>query len=203
VNLIETDQLLTIVQNLTGRKDPFDDATIIVWQQILADLDYTDAVQAVAAHFRESTDYLLPAHIVAGVRALRNARSSANPAGGDPLALPSRFELDDVRDERVRRNVRELMARWSSTTPNPEGDPHAAALARARQERRGKPAALPRPRRDVTAKPVDLAKVTTGPDWSTAEAREREAVAALHKAGRACGKPVCTRDQCKTARAAA
>jgi hypothetical protein len=198
VNLVETDQLLTIIQNLSGRTTAADDATVIVWQQILGDLAYDDCVQAVAAHFRDTTDYLLPGHIVAGVRAIRNARAAAVPS--EPLALPSRFELDDARDERIKRHLPELLAKWSMT-PNDPGDPHAAALARARQDRRGRPAQLPRPRRDVTAKPIDLAKVTTGPDWSNAEQREREAVLALHKAGRPCGYRACTRSTCRPAMA--
>lgn len=197
--LTETDALLTLIHNVDKRK--LDDAVILTWHELIGELDFADCVEAMKAHFRECTDYLLPAHIVAGVRAIRNARSSADPEGGNPLALPSRFEADEIRDERVRHNVRELMAKWG-TTPNPEGDPHAAAVERARREKRaaGRPAQLPRPRREP-GKPVDLDKVTTGPDWANAEQRERESVLALHRAGHPCGKRACTREACRPAMA--
>lgn len=192
MNLTETDQLLTVIQNITGRKEPADDAMVIIWQQILGDLPYADCVQAVAAHFRDTTEYLLPAHIVAGVLKIRNERAAASPHAIEARALPSRFELDDVRDERIRRNLPELMAKWSVSTDDDGSDPHAAALARARRERKSK---MPesRRRRDPNAKPIDLDKVTDGPEWAKAEIRERLAVAELHRNNRPCGRTACSR----------
>lgn len=201
MNLVETDQLLTVIQNITGRKEPADDAMVIIWQEILADLDYADCVKAVAAHFRESTDYLLPAHIVAGVRAIRNARAEQQHSA--PLAQPSRFELDEVRDARIRERLPALMAGWSVNTGEKPSDVHSVALERAHRERRASGRAAPaRPARREP-KAIDLAKVTELPDWAKPEARERHANEALHRAGRACGQRVCPREQCQAARAGA
>lgn len=48
------------------------------WLHAIGHLDYRDAIESVALHRRTSTDYLTPAHIVAGVRTVRAARAAAD-----------------------------------------------------------------------------------------------------------------------------
>ena len=40
------------------------EADILAWQEALADVDLADALAAVTAHYRESTDWLMPAHVL-------------------------------------------------------------------------------------------------------------------------------------------
>lgn len=66
MTLQQVGQLLTLVAMNDNRA--WTPETALVWHEILGDLDYDAAVGAMYAHFRESTDYLTPAHIVARVR---------------------------------------------------------------------------------------------------------------------------------------
>lgn len=169
------------------------EADVMAWYDAVGQLDYDDAMTAVSRHYATSTDRIMPAHLRTEVLAIRNER--AGKQHHEILALPSRFEADEIRDERIRERLPELMAKWSVPTDVPEGDVHADALARARRERKSK---MPetRRRRDPNAKPIDLDKVASGPDWAKAEIRERLAVAELHRNNRTCGRPSCPR--CKT-----
>lgn len=47
------------------------------WLHAIGHLDYRDAIESVALHRRSSTEYLTPAHVVAGVRTVRAARAAA------------------------------------------------------------------------------------------------------------------------------
>lgn len=80
-------------------------ADVAAWHEALADVDMPDALAAVTAHYRDSTDWLQPAHIRQRVRDARRARQGRDRAAA-PLALPSRFETDAERDARVARGVR-------------------------------------------------------------------------------------------------
>ena len=48
------------------------------WVDSIGDLNFDDAVEAVRMHRKESTEYLLPAHVRAGVRRVRELRSPSN-----------------------------------------------------------------------------------------------------------------------------
>lgn len=50
------------------------DANILAWHEALSDVDFRDALQAVAAHFRGSTDYLMPVHVRRGAEAVDRDR---------------------------------------------------------------------------------------------------------------------------------
>lgn len=116
MNLVETDQLLTVIQNLDKRK--IDDATVLLWQQILGDLDYADCVRAAINHFRESTDYLLPAHIVAGARTIERERIREE---NQRRALEAAPETDPRPLADRSQEIRDFVARVRSTLP--PGDP--------------------------------------------------------------------------------
>lgn len=45
--------------------------TIRAWHEIIGDLNYPEALQALTIHRRESTDYLQPAHIRINIRKAR------------------------------------------------------------------------------------------------------------------------------------
>lgn len=121
------------------------DADVLAWHEDLGDLDFQDARAAVSRHFRETDARIMPAHIRRHVKVIRSERREA----AEVRELPSRFESDDERDERIRRNVtkiRELLADMAARHSVPDvgiepADPseeiRAKAIARAQAERHG------------------------------------------------------------------
>jgi len=71
VTIDELTTLLARIQVLDNRQ--VDQLTIQAWEPLMDDVHYLDAVNAVNAHFKESTAYLLPAHIVQRIAAARRA----------------------------------------------------------------------------------------------------------------------------------
>lgn len=69
--------LLAIASGFDNRKPDRD--TPAFWAETLADVDYDDARAVIVAHFHESTEWLMPAHIVKGVREIEAARVAAAP----------------------------------------------------------------------------------------------------------------------------
>mgnify|MGYP001306619890 CR=1 FL=1 len=58
--------------------------TLLEWMDNIGDLDYADAIEAVRMHRKESTAYLMPAHIrdnVKAIKALRNPSNDTTPGG--------------------------------------------------------------------------------------------------------------------------
>lgn len=52
-------------------------ADVTAWHLVLQDVDYTDAQQAVADHYRDNHDWIMPSDVRAGVRRIRDARIEA------------------------------------------------------------------------------------------------------------------------------
>lgn len=80
------------------------------WFKVIGDLDVEDALEAVARHYADSTDRMMPAHLRRGVRALREERNRLQPHPA--RALPSRFEDDMGRQVRLKAGaatVREVL----------------------------------------------------------------------------------------------
>jgi hypothetical protein len=69
-----------------------DDAVIVFWLKAIGDLDYADCEAAVVTHYRDSTEWVKPAHIRRQVAAIRAARLAA---AGDEL--PTGDIADDPR----------------------------------------------------------------------------------------------------------
>jgi hypothetical protein len=97
--------------------------TVTEWLAV-ADLGrwtYVDAVQAVHAHFTESTEYLMPAHITERIRA---ARADA----------AARAQLDDeaVVDPASAERVREIVAELAEKLAWPQSTPEARQAMRVR-----------------------------------------------------------------------
>lgn len=82
-----------------------DEYVIEAWYEVVAGLDYDDAMSALTEHRRTSTEYLTPAHIVDGVRAIRKARlDRGTNAEGIPDADPDDVTayLAALRERRVQ-----------------------------------------------------------------------------------------------------
>ncbi len=104
MDIQQTARLLALVQIGDNRR--VDRAVVAAWHDLVHDLPLDDALDAVRAHRRESTDYLLPAHVIAGVRRIRGARLAAAPP-----PLPD-VDPDDVAAYQVRR--RQMLAEIAS-----------------------------------------------------------------------------------------
>lgn len=144
MNHTETARLLTAVAAIDGRR--IDDASVAAWHGMLGDLPFNDCAEAVRRHFARSSDWLMPAHIRDGVRLIRDERRPKV----DALALPSRWEPDPARTERIKRGIAKVAEEMSIARANrpPVDAPEEAkplspsdvirerAIARARAQRR-------------------------------------------------------------------
>lgn len=81
---------------------------IAAWHKAIGHLDYTDALEAVAQHYANSREWIMPADVHAGVLTIRNERASKKHS--EALALPSRFEDDVTRDVRMERGLAQCRA---------------------------------------------------------------------------------------------
>jgi len=60
---------IALVDNRTATNE-----TIMAWQEILAETAFEDAMLALLIHYRTSTEWVRPAHIVQGAAAVRKER---------------------------------------------------------------------------------------------------------------------------------
>lgn len=86
MNVDQVTALLARIQVLDNRQ--VDQLTIEAWTPLMSRLDYAEAVEAVNIHFQTSSEYLQPAHIVAGVKRLKG---SAQPAPFSSLPRDNRI----------------------------------------------------------------------------------------------------------------
>ena len=118
MNIEEVSNVLARVQ--LGDNREVDDKGLVLgdWVDLIGDLDFTLAIEAVRMHRCESTAYLVAAHIRANVRLLqgRAEREARIQAQSERLALGrksitldrAQFEIDTqtaITAERVRRGV--------------------------------------------------------------------------------------------------
>ncbi|GAA0853315.1 hypothetical protein ACFQVD_26730 [Streptosporangium amethystogenes subsp. fukuiense] len=52
---------------------------VIAWREVIGDLDFPDARDAVIGHYTDSTDWLMPAHVRVRVKAIRTRRLERSP----------------------------------------------------------------------------------------------------------------------------
>jgi hypothetical protein len=48
--------------------------TILAWHEILVEVNYEDALEALVQHYRYSTESCKPAHIIKGARAIKEEK---------------------------------------------------------------------------------------------------------------------------------
>lgn len=65
MNAIEIGKLLGEISGIDNRQ--VDEGTVMLWIPLVGDLDFSQSIEAVRLHRRESTAYLLPAHVRQGV----------------------------------------------------------------------------------------------------------------------------------------
>jgi hypothetical protein len=155
MNLEETSAVL-------GKAAGFDNRTIgqanlLAWHEVLGDLDVRDCLNAIAQHHRESTEYLMPAHVRRIAEKLRTERRDresrdeqhrqleAYAATAGPLTDRSkeiRAFVDQVRSalpdgdlealaprHEYWRREHQAYQRQLTAEPNPDFDPGMAPVA--------------------------------------------------------------------------
>lgn len=83
--VIELMKIMAAADRRTAGKSDVD-----AWEAFIGDLDFADAQAVIVAHYRDSTEWLKPAHVRQGVAAIRAKRLEA--AG--PIVPPRELEDD-------------------------------------------------------------------------------------------------------------
>lgn len=108
----EVAKLLTVIAVVDNRE--IDRARVAEWTRILGHISFDLARRAVELHFAESTEYLMPAHIVANARRLGAPKSNdttpAIHAGRQPHPRPSKAAEDDLADGVTEANWPKFLA---------------------------------------------------------------------------------------------
>jgi hypothetical protein len=152
MNLVEAGRLLAKVSGNDGRE--VGEVTVMAWQETLADVAYPDAMAAVTIHYRESTEFLMPAHLVKLVGRVRAERRQADLdrrhadkiAAFDEATLPAttRRAIEQATGARRQHNVTvrrrdDAGTRWAFSCtcgvnpPDQEWPSKAVARAKARE----------------------------------------------------------------------
>lgn len=115
MQLLQVGELLARIA--VGDNRQVDHATIAMWHEVVSDLDFTDACEAVRRHRMTSADYLLPVHVRAGVKRIREERIDKHLKEIPPYPDP-----DDVR------GAIEWERQWRKRIADGEVPPQPAAI---------------------------------------------------------------------------
>jgi hypothetical protein len=120
------------------------DTDVLAWHEDIGDLGFDEARQAVSRHYRESVERIKPAHVRQHVKVIRAEQRAA----AEVRELPSRYEDDTERDQRIARNkakisevLQQIAAKRSvpdapAEQLTPSDEIRARAITRAQNERR-------------------------------------------------------------------
>jgi hypothetical protein len=103
MDLREVASLLALVQGHDNRS--FTEESVTIWHEALASIPFDYARAALVAHVAESADYVTPAAIAQGARAIRHRELEAARPPTQALELPSRFENDAARAARTHEGA--------------------------------------------------------------------------------------------------
>jgi hypothetical protein len=100
VNVQQTTELLVLIQIIDNRR--VDEAVVIAWHELLDDVEFDAAREALKLHRRESTEWVTPAHVRANVTRILHADRWPTDEYGNALerdepALEARERLTDAR----------------------------------------------------------------------------------------------------------
>lgn len=104
MNKLEVAQLLTVASGVDNRK--VTPEVVEVWFPIVGHLDYQASLASLKLHFTESTDWLLPAHIIRGAARLRES------------TLPPRHAIESAECRHLFKGG------WCVVCPTREPDEH-------------------------------------------------------------------------------
>ena len=72
MNIKETGMVLAFVSLIDNRA--VSEESILAWHELLKEVEFEDAKDAVTDHFKTSTEYIRPAHIIQGARMVKMDR---------------------------------------------------------------------------------------------------------------------------------
>jgi hypothetical protein len=72
LNIKETGMVLAFVSLIDNRA--VSEESILAWHELLKEVEFEDAKDAVTDHFKTSTEYIRPAHIIQGARMVKMDR---------------------------------------------------------------------------------------------------------------------------------
>ena len=98
MNYEEVSAVLVKIQLGDNRHVDKDGLVLRDWFDSIGDLNYSDAIAAVVLHRRESTEYLMPAHIRMGARRAKEAREREERKKR-PAITPTQITLDRPKFE--------------------------------------------------------------------------------------------------------
>lgn len=141
----EAAALLAVAAGLDNRKPSAEAAES--WAKALGNLPLADCREAVYAHYRESTEWLMPAHVSRRVRAMRTERLKLAgdvqpPASIEAIDDPEQFDvayrtwLRNVRDRIASGGMPDVERREISATPPPEAKAYIDGLRTPTEENR-------------------------------------------------------------------
>ena len=121
MNKAEMAKLLTVTSAFRGKALTAED--IEAWHAIVGDLDFADAVEAARRHLRESEAWLMPVHLVEGVKRIHYERSRirwadrqlAAARDADPLLDEWRWWSKLAREDGVSAFTREYAQRQADS----------------------------------------------------------------------------------------
>ena len=106
MNKTEVAKLLTVASGVDNRNVSAE--VVEVWFPIVGHLEYEIALEALKIHFKESTDWLLPAHVIRNARRAREARERA-----ERLARPREPRAEITLDrEKFEADTRAAAEAW-------------------------------------------------------------------------------------------
>lgn len=106
MNIQETNDLLVQIQVIDNRQ--VGDITVIEWHELVGDLDFREASEAVRLHFRESDAYLKPRHVRVGVERIRLAGLGPQRDEFDndlPVDLPAVAAFERLASQTTRKAI--------------------------------------------------------------------------------------------------
>lgn len=83
MNLQQTTELLVLIQIIDNRR--VDEAVVLAWHELLDDVDFAAAREALTLHRRECVDWVTPAHIRANIDRILRADSAPTDEWGNQL----------------------------------------------------------------------------------------------------------------------
>lgn len=168
MNATETGQLLAFAALYDNRK--VGDPDVVAWLEAIGDLPYPDARSAVAAHYGQSTERIMPGHVRTRVKAMRRERLERDPVAPPPAELtddPGKYR--EALRGTIRRiadgfSVKRAIGELPSATPPPVAEVRKAlGPAIPRPERLLPPEEIAR-RQAAASRAARDASTTTEPD---------------------------------------
>ena len=92
MNISETAMLLGKIQ--AGDNREVSQVIVAEWHDTIGHLNFADAVEAVRLHRQNSADYLMPAHVVAGAKAVARERVMSEPLESGYVSAPKPDNFD-------------------------------------------------------------------------------------------------------------